>query len=299
MERGRTPSTPADRAPRLPRTRSHATVRKAGSATRLNRSSNRRPASSTAHWCSLVWIFSTRSLGLDEARPRRVGVHRRPPGIPATVLRTRWVPSPCARLSRARTTTDPPSRPGVISRRWTCPPTSWLLAGKGNTGTVPTFTMYRSTGSAPSSAPAASPTATPQAFTVASPPTSMAGFGVVSPCDSSTRTAARPASTRLEPVPHLRGFNRWFNRYACLSRLPDPHHLAVLMRPVVVRAASRPPQHLLGQAALSFTGLLRQPGAAGLSPAAGYMAPRGAPCTTWNGSATWTASGSIVSNTAS
>ena len=94
---------------------------------------------------------------------------------------------------------------------------------------------------------------------------------------SSTRTAARPASTRLEPVPRLRGFNRWFNRYACLSRLPDPHHLAVLTRPVVVRAASRPPQHLLGQAALSFTGLLRQPGAAGLSPAAGYMAPRGAP----------------------
>jgi hypothetical protein len=34
---GVTPSIPADRAPRLPRTRSHATVRK----TRLNRSSNR------------------------------------------------------------------------------------------------------------------------------------------------------------------------------------------------------------------------------------------------------------------
>jgi hypothetical protein len=46
---------------------------------------------------------------------------------------------------------------------------------------------------------------------------------------------------------------------------------------VVVRAASHPPQHLQGQVALSFTGLLRQPGAAGLSPAAGYMAPRGAP----------------------
>lgn len=67
------------------------------------------------------------------------------------------------------------------------------------------------------------------------------------------------------------------SRYACLSRLPDPHHLAVLARPVVVRAASHPPVHLHGQAALSFTGLLRQPGAAGLSPAAGYMTPRGAP----------------------
>ena len=100
-------------------------------------------------------------------------------------------------------------------------PADQLAAGReGQPGTVPTFTMYRSTGSAPSSAPAASPTATPQTFTVASPPTSMVSFGVVSPCEGSTRTAARPASTRLEPVPHLRGINRWFNRYACLSRLP-------------------------------------------------------------------------------
>jgi len=60
MELGATPSTPLDRAPRFLRTRSHATMRNAGSATRLNRSSNRRRGSSIAHWCSLVWIFSTR-----------------------------------------------------------------------------------------------------------------------------------------------------------------------------------------------------------------------------------------------
>ncbi len=60
-ERAVTPSTPADRAPRFPLTRSHATVRNAGSATRLNRSSNRRPSSSVDHWCSLVWIPSTRT----------------------------------------------------------------------------------------------------------------------------------------------------------------------------------------------------------------------------------------------
>jgi hypothetical protein len=62
MERGVTPSTPAERAPRLPRTRSHATVRKAGSATRLNRSQNRRSGPSAAHRCSLVWIPSTLAL---------------------------------------------------------------------------------------------------------------------------------------------------------------------------------------------------------------------------------------------
>src|SRR3954469_15097315 len=55
------PSTPAVRAPRLLRTRVQATARTAGSTTRLNRSSNRRAGSLPAHWCSLVWIFSTRA----------------------------------------------------------------------------------------------------------------------------------------------------------------------------------------------------------------------------------------------
>jgi len=57
--RGLMPSTPAVRAPRLPRTRAQPTRRKAGSQTRLNRSSNRRAGSSVAHWCNLVWILST------------------------------------------------------------------------------------------------------------------------------------------------------------------------------------------------------------------------------------------------
>jgi hypothetical protein len=55
------PSTPAVRAPLLPRTRCHATSSNAGSQTRLNRSSNRRSGSPVAHWCSLVWIPSTRA----------------------------------------------------------------------------------------------------------------------------------------------------------------------------------------------------------------------------------------------
>ena len=77
MERGFTPSTPAERAPRLPRTRSHATVRKAGSATRLNRSSNRRSGLSVAHRCSLAWIPSTRASacsGVGHGAPTFTGV---------------------------------------------------------------------------------------------------------------------------------------------------------------------------------------------------------------------------------
>ncbi len=90
--------------------------------------------------------------GLIEARPRRVGIHRRPPGIPATALPACWVPSPCDRLSRPRTTTDPPPRPGAISQQRACPPPS-EGDGEGDAGTVPTFTTSRSTGSAPSSSP--------------------------------------------------------------------------------------------------------------------------------------------------
>src|SRR5947209_3020383 len=61
------PSTPAVRAPRLLRTRAQATARTAGSTTRLNRSSNRRAGSLPAHWCSLVWILSTRARAATAA----------------------------------------------------------------------------------------------------------------------------------------------------------------------------------------------------------------------------------------
>jgi len=78
-------------------------------------------------------------LGLVQAGPRRAGVHRRPPQS-AVMLRTRWAPSPCGRLSRPRTTTSPPPHPGGIGRRRAFPPTSWRLAGEGTAGVVPTFT---------------------------------------------------------------------------------------------------------------------------------------------------------------
>jgi hypothetical protein len=59
-------------------------------------------------------------------------------------------------------------------------------------------------------------------------------------CAALTRacTAARPISTRLEPVLALRGFDHWFSSaYTFPSCLPDPGRLAVPTRPVVVGAA--------------------------------------------------------------
>jgi hypothetical protein len=43
---------------------------------------------------------------------------------------------------------------------------------------------------------------------------------------------------------HIEGRRRRFLAYAFPSRLPDPHHLAVLTRPGFVRAAPTPPRHL-------------------------------------------------------
>ena len=95
----------------------------------------------------------------------------------------------------------------------------------------------------------------------------------------------------------LRGFpplvprvhRRWFLAYTFPSRLPDPRHLTVLARPVVVRAASTladVPRVGLPSASVS---LLRQADGGGLSPPQGSRTPRGAryPRTTRDWAAGW------------
>ena len=59
----------------------------------------------------------------------------------------------------------------------------------------------------------------------------------------------------------MRGFQRWFLSYTFPSCLPDPRHLAVPARPVVVGAACHPPRRLPDQAAPSFTGCCDSPAA--------------------------------------
>src|SRR5207247_5229702 len=107
-------------------------------------------------------------LGLDSQYPRlrlltgerqrrRAGVHQRPPGLPASVLRACCRPSPCGRLSRPPSTTAAPSPCQAIGRRRTCPPPCWPHGGKGDPARVPMFTTNRSAGAVPSFSPAASP----------------------------------------------------------------------------------------------------------------------------------------------
>src|SRR5215203_1859558 len=173
-----------------------------------------------------------------ERRPRRAGIHRRPPSLPVTLLRTCCRPSPCDRLSRPPSTTAAPSPPKAHSRRRACPPPARLAGGAGHLGRVPTFPTSRLTGAVPSFSPAASPHLRRRLSVW--PPRRPVSPASESRCAPSARacTAARPISARLEPVLALRGFDHWFSSaYTFPSCWPDPGHLAVLTRPVVVGAA--------------------------------------------------------------
>ena len=248
-----------------------------GQQTRLNRSSNRRSGSSVAHWCSLVWIPSTRASASIERRPRRAGIHRRPPGLPVPPLRTRCRPFA---MWPAFPTSDyyggsAPSR--AISRRRACPPPAWLAGGEGDPGTVPTFTIAPVDGVGAQLFPCSLATGTPQTFPVASRPA------------TSHRPRSRPPSTSggraLLPGPdppgwsrchRLRGFHRWFLTYTFPSRLPDPGRLAVPTRPVVVRAAPTLPRASRVRLPPASPACCDSPAVGPFTPP-GHMAPRGAP----------------------
>lgn len=161
------PSTPAERAPRLLRTRRHAVSRKAGSATRLKRSANRRSGSSLAHWCSLVCMRSTRASATSA-----VG-HGAPVFtddlLPCThqscevAARLRPVAgSPGLRLLRGLRPIPRPSADDAPARRRSRRP-----SGRATSRWFPRSPHDRSTGVVPSFSPAASSTNTPQAFSVA------------------------------------------------------------------------------------------------------------------------------------
>ena len=141
-----------------------------------------------------------------------------------------------------------------------CPPQM------GGTGTVPTFTTSRSTGSAPSSSPCSIATSTPQTFLAASPPTALPRLRSPRPRSRTACAAIRPTSTRFEPASRLRGFNHWFTSVTpfrlaerAQGRPVVPARLAVVgAAPALTRAPGigLPP---------AFARLLRQPDAGALS----------------------------------
>ena len=166
---------------------------------------------------------------------------------------------------------------GLISRRRTCPPPSWLDGGEGDPEMVPTFTMHRLTGEVPSFAPAVSPR-------VRRRPSPWPPHRHSEPASESTThkwwscTADRPISTRLEPASRLRSFPRWFTTAFTPSRLACRTRAVWRCRPVPALSGLLPPSPASPG---SGCPQLQRPAATGprWSPftSTRYMAPRGAP----------------------
>src|SRR6185437_16124277 len=137
--------------------------------------------------------------------PARLLAFQHPPCM------TCWPPSPCTRLSRARTTTRPPphSQPSVgigPARHRTGGPAGRATADGSHVHCVSLgqvgAQLYPGSIAAP----------TPQAFSTASSPSPRTGSGVDPPDRIRSCTAFRPVSARFEPEAPLRGFNHWFTR---------------------------------------------------------------------------------------
>jgi hypothetical protein len=79
------------------------------------------------------------SLGLPEGRValQIAGIHQRHSRHSSLLLAACWLPWPCRRLSRPRTTTEPPPRPAAISWHRACPPLAWKARGMGGRGRFP------------------------------------------------------------------------------------------------------------------------------------------------------------------
>jgi hypothetical protein len=125
---------------------------------------------------------------------------------------------------------------------------------------VPTFTSHRSAGVVPSFSPAASPWVRRRPFPWPPGRRNSTVTGVVrSRYQGGTRTAVRPISTRLEPAVSLEGVLPLVHVVLHLPALlagPEPSGSAGPARRC--RGCSRPALRLQGQAASSFSGLLRQ-----------------------------------------
>ena len=182
-------------------------------------------------------------------------------------------------LSPARSTTAAPPRPGPIGRRWTQPePPRWTAwqPGKDRDGSRVHCDSLDEGGA--QLCPCGIATATPQHFTVAS------RTDIHKPA---RKFPARPKPDRCAPRPaHIRQIraglpfegrtSRWFLAYSSPSRLPNPHHLAVLARPGFVRAAPTLPGTSRIRLPPASPPCCDRAGGEGLSPPLESSAPHGA-----------------------
>ena len=141
-------------------------------------------------------------------------------------------------LSPARSTTAAPPRPGPIGGRCTQPHPP---AGRGRAGQDPgrfpcslRFARRRRSPTVPLRHRCGYAAVLPRSLPGSTCPPPQEFPGLIT--QAGTRRI-QPTSTRFELAPHQGAVKRRFLAYSSPSRLPDPGHLAVLTRPVVVRAA--------------------------------------------------------------
>jgi hypothetical protein len=173
---------------------------------------------------------------------------------------------------------DGSAPPGAFSRRCTSPaPALDCAAGGSRHRAVPVFTGDRSISRHP-----AVPLRPRHEYAVVLP------RGLPADAPSAAREFSNPSQEgriRAAPGPHPPGSSRWgikgrqhrFLSYTSASRLPDPHHLAVLARPGVVRTAPTLPGTSRIRLSSATLTPLRRGNGAGLPPALGHTAPHGAP----------------------
>jgi hypothetical protein len=204
--------------------------------------------------------------GLQQAEQWFTRIHQRSPGIPALRPLTCWLPSPCDRLSRPRTTTKPPPRPVPSADDAPALPPCWLQGSEGDTGRFPRSSQSRSTSEASSSTPAASPRLRRRSSPW--PPGRLSHRGQKFPATaqrSRVRTAASPYPPDLSWWA-VKGRQALISRVHLLVSLTGPASSGSADTSRRCQGCSHPHQRLLDQAALSFTQPLRRPGDEGLSP---------------------------------
>ena len=215
-------------------------------------------------------------LGLQQGRGHgALGIHQRPPGIPVTSATTCWRPSPCDRLSRPRTTTEPPPRPAPSADDAPALPPRWPRGARATPdGSHVHIEVDR------------------RVRRPALPLRHRHGYaadihrGLPAGCHITTGSSPHRNSERVRTAtsPYPPDLSWWAvkGRQTLVSRVhlpvslagPAPSGSAGTSRRC--QGCSHPPRRLPDQAALSFTQPLRRPGVEGLSPPLDFRAPRGA-----------------------
>src|SRR6266545_4918576 len=175
---------------------------------------------------------------------RRVGIHRRPPGIPASVLPACWPPWPCGRLSRppwwvVTPTTTPGPPPHLAAMGWqrACPSTGPAARRCGRPRVAPTFFTKPLVQVGGQLYPGSFATPTPQTFSVASPPANTSGFGV------DPTIAGRGHALRTGPYPP--GWSR-LDSYGASPTGSLAFHLLVLLAEPGSSGSADPPRRCRG-----------------------------------------------------